>query len=176
MLCSRHFVSVVICFPKCRLIIPFQDLTAASMKFRFVLWAVLPCKIIVDRRFRGTYCLHHQAWSEITRFKVLTAASMKFRFVFWVVLPCKIIIDRRFRGTCCIYHQIDETKSFFLIAVPRFFAAVFRRRLSNKRSSAVVSSCCWTHLRAVSIAFRPSVCDISLTTSVQTSSLSLHYR
>jgi hypothetical protein len=25
------------------------------MKFRFVLWDVLPCKIIVDRRFRGTY-------------------------------------------------------------------------------------------------------------------------
>jgi hypothetical protein len=24
------------------------------MKFRFVFWDVLPCKIIVDRRFRGT--------------------------------------------------------------------------------------------------------------------------
>jgi hypothetical protein len=32
----------------------FQVLTAASMKFRFVFWDVLPCKIIVDRRFRGT--------------------------------------------------------------------------------------------------------------------------
>jgi hypothetical protein len=30
------------------------------MKFRFVFWDVLPCKIIVDRRFRGTFCLHHQ--------------------------------------------------------------------------------------------------------------------
>jgi hypothetical protein len=30
----------------------FQVLTAASMKFRFVFWDVLPCKIIVDRRFR----------------------------------------------------------------------------------------------------------------------------
>jgi hypothetical protein len=29
----------------------FQVLTAASMKFRFVFWDVLPCKIIVDRRF-----------------------------------------------------------------------------------------------------------------------------
>jgi hypothetical protein len=38
----------------------FQVLTAASMKFRFVYWDVLPCKIIVDRRFRGTCCLHHQ--------------------------------------------------------------------------------------------------------------------
>jgi hypothetical protein len=38
----------------------FQVLTAASMKFRFVSWDVLPCKIIVDRCFRGTCCLHHQ--------------------------------------------------------------------------------------------------------------------
>jgi hypothetical protein len=30
------------------------------MKFRIVFWDVLPCKIIVDRRFRGTCCLHHQ--------------------------------------------------------------------------------------------------------------------
>jgi hypothetical protein len=30
------------------------------MKFRIVFWDELPCKIIVDRRFRGTYCLHHQ--------------------------------------------------------------------------------------------------------------------
>jgi hypothetical protein len=33
---------------------------AATMKFRFVFWDVLPCKTIVDRRFRGTCCLHHQ--------------------------------------------------------------------------------------------------------------------
>jgi hypothetical protein len=32
------------------------------MKFRIVFWDVLPCKIIVDRRFRGTCCLHHQEW------------------------------------------------------------------------------------------------------------------
>jgi hypothetical protein len=38
----------------------FQVFTAASMKFRFVFWDVLPCKIIVDRRFRGRCCLHHQ--------------------------------------------------------------------------------------------------------------------
>jgi hypothetical protein len=28
--------------------------------FRVVFWDILPCKIIVDRRFRGAYCLHHQ--------------------------------------------------------------------------------------------------------------------
>jgi hypothetical protein len=37
----------------------FQVLTAASMMFRIVFWDVLPCKIIVDRRFRGAYCLHY---------------------------------------------------------------------------------------------------------------------
>jgi hypothetical protein len=30
------------------------------MMFRVVFWVILPCKIIVDRRFRGAYCLHHQ--------------------------------------------------------------------------------------------------------------------
>jgi hypothetical protein len=34
------------------------------MKFRIVFWDVLSCKIIVDRRFRGTFCLHHQGLSE----------------------------------------------------------------------------------------------------------------
>jgi hypothetical protein len=40
----------------------FQVLMVASMMFRIVFWDVLPCKIIVDRRFRGAYCLHHQGW------------------------------------------------------------------------------------------------------------------
>jgi hypothetical protein len=30
--------------------------------FRVVFWVILPCKMIVDRRFRGAYCLHHQGW------------------------------------------------------------------------------------------------------------------
>jgi hypothetical protein len=33
----------------------FQVLPAASMMFRVVFWDILPCKIIVDRRFRGAY-------------------------------------------------------------------------------------------------------------------------
>jgi hypothetical protein len=32
---------------------------SSFMMFRAVFWVVLPCKMIVDRRFRGTYCLHH---------------------------------------------------------------------------------------------------------------------
>jgi hypothetical protein len=39
-------------------LVRFQVLTAASMMFRIVFWDVFPCKIIVDRRFRGTYCFH----------------------------------------------------------------------------------------------------------------------
>jgi hypothetical protein len=30
------------------------------MMFRVVFWDILPGKIIVDRRFRGEYCFHHQ--------------------------------------------------------------------------------------------------------------------
>jgi hypothetical protein len=33
--------------------------------FRIVFWDELPCKIIVDRRFKGAYCLHHQGWWEL---------------------------------------------------------------------------------------------------------------
>jgi hypothetical protein len=40
----------------------FQVLTAASMMFRIVFWDVLPCKIIVYRRFRRAYCLHPHPW------------------------------------------------------------------------------------------------------------------
>jgi hypothetical protein len=33
-----------------------------SLKFRIGFWDVLPCKIIVDRCYRGTCCLHQQGW------------------------------------------------------------------------------------------------------------------
>jgi hypothetical protein len=36
------------------------EVTVTTMYlFRAVFWVVLPCKMIVDRRFRGAYCLHH---------------------------------------------------------------------------------------------------------------------
>jgi hypothetical protein len=35
------------------LFVRFQVLTAASMMFRVAFWVILPCKMIVDRRFRG---------------------------------------------------------------------------------------------------------------------------
>jgi hypothetical protein len=46
--------------PPSSLKVRFQDLTAASIMFRVVFWDILPCKIIVDRCFRGVYCLHHR--------------------------------------------------------------------------------------------------------------------
>jgi hypothetical protein len=45
----------------------FKVLTAASMMFRVVFLVILPCKMIVDRRFRGAYCLHHQGWVSLAR-------------------------------------------------------------------------------------------------------------
>jgi hypothetical protein len=35
----------------------FQVPTAASIMFRIVFWVILLCKMIVDQRFRGAYCL-----------------------------------------------------------------------------------------------------------------------
>jgi hypothetical protein len=89
----------------------FQALTAASMMFRVVFWVILPCKMIVDRRFRGAYCLHHQWWWRLyCRVKwlstnvqrcVLPPSSMMME----VILPCKMIVDQRFRGVYCLHHQ-----------------------------------------------------------------------
>jgi hypothetical protein len=42
-------------------VVRFQVLTAASMMFRIVIWDVLPCKMIIDRRFRGAYSLMMEA-------------------------------------------------------------------------------------------------------------------
>jgi hypothetical protein len=41
--------------------LPFYELLATLM-LRIVFWDVLSCKMIVDRRFRGVYCLHHKGW------------------------------------------------------------------------------------------------------------------
>jgi hypothetical protein len=44
------------------------------MMFRAVFWVILPCKMIVDRRFRGAYCLHHHDGS-ITQKTALNRAE-----------------------------------------------------------------------------------------------------
>jgi hypothetical protein len=35
-----------------------------TLTFRIVFWDILPCKMIIDWRFRGAYCLHHQRWRQ----------------------------------------------------------------------------------------------------------------
>jgi hypothetical protein len=67
------------------------------MKFRFVFWDVLPCKIIVDRRFRGMCCLHHQGDESshvpLKRQSTIilqgsTSQKTNLNLIFSVVLPC----------------------------------------------------------------------------------------
>jgi hypothetical protein len=44
----------------CNALVRCQSLTATSMKMS-VFWDVAPCSLVGnDRRFRGSYCLHHQ--------------------------------------------------------------------------------------------------------------------
>jgi hypothetical protein len=74
-------------------IVRFQVLTAASMKFRIVFWDVLPCKIIVDRRFRGTCCLRHQGWS--------------------LMDPCRIIPDDGNVGRQLFYTAVHPRRQFW---------------------------------------------------------------
>jgi hypothetical protein len=61
----------------------FQVLTAVSMMFRIVFWDVLPCKMIVDRRFRGAYCFHHQGQPFYT--------ALHSRRQFWTSEPTSVI-------------------------------------------------------------------------------------
>jgi hypothetical protein len=63
----------------------FQILTAASVKFRIVFWDALPCKIIVDRRFRGTCCLHHQGDETCCYESVYKLVKEQVLTVFWSV-------------------------------------------------------------------------------------------
>jgi hypothetical protein len=57
----------------------FHVLTTASMMFRVVFWVILPCKMIVDRRFRGAYCLHHQGWWNycFEYFRAMTGSAVR---------------------------------------------------------------------------------------------------
>jgi hypothetical protein len=58
-------------------------------KFRFVFWDVLPCKMIVDRRFRGTCYLHHQgSTSQKTNLNFILAAVRTWNLTY--VLSCFI--------------------------------------------------------------------------------------
>jgi hypothetical protein len=51
----------------------FQVLTAASMKTA-AFWDIVPCSlVVVDRRFRGAYYLHHQGDEYVVTLIKMTA-------------------------------------------------------------------------------------------------------
>jgi hypothetical protein len=86
-------------------LVRFQVLTAASMMFRIVFWDVLPCKMIVDQRFRGAYCLHHQGSS--------SSLDRRFRGAYCLHHQgsSSSSLDRRFRGAYCLHHQGSSLSS-----------------------------------------------------------------
>jgi hypothetical protein len=58
----------------------FQILTAASMKMT-IFWDVAPCSLVqIDRRFKGTYCLHHQV---AFTFKMQNWTTSSHKQVIW---------------------------------------------------------------------------------------------
>jgi hypothetical protein len=91
---SRHMTSCLtrgrVCLPCIlvfvRYIYLFIYILFANHKsqFRIVFWDVLPCKIIVDRRFRGTYCLHHPWWctSQKTILNIILAAVRTWNLIY----------------------------------------------------------------------------------------------
>jgi hypothetical protein len=99
----------------------FQVLMAASMKFRIVFWDVLPCKIIVDRRFRCTCCLMMEAarTSEtyVGRKLFYTAVHPKRQFWTWKnhvfgLCPSSKVFSRtqRFGNLICFHLQVKQNK------------------------------------------------------------------
>jgi hypothetical protein len=51
--------------------------------FRAVFWVILPCKMIVDRRFRGAYCLHHHgSITQKTALNIILAAVRTWNLTF----------------------------------------------------------------------------------------------
>jgi hypothetical protein len=60
------------------------------MKFRYVFWDVLPCKIIVDRLFRGMCCLHLQGDESIITLMMEAACTSETsvnNYFTWQYIP-----------------------------------------------------------------------------------------
>jgi hypothetical protein len=72
------------------------------MKFKIVFWDVLPCKMIVDRRFRGTYCLHHPDDFKFSRRRVWSSelSSGMYCRLKWLSTDVS-------GGTYCLHHPDD---------------------------------------------------------------------
>jgi hypothetical protein len=81
------------------------------MKFRIVFWDVLPCKIIVDRRFRGTCGLNYVPPNRRSTIILHDRTSQKTILnFFWVVTPCSLKeADHYFREIYCLHYQVHES-------------------------------------------------------------------
>jgi hypothetical protein len=121
------------------------------MKLRIVFWDVLPCKIIVDRLFRGTCCLHHQGWvthpwwwrqhASLKRRSTIilhgstsqkTITNLIKMFVLRDVASCSLLdVDRWFRRAYCLHHQcvsFSETWMTILQTTLYHVTAIFTRQ------------------------------------------------
>jgi hypothetical protein len=94
-----------------------QVLTAASMNFRIVFWDVLPCKIIVDRRFRGTCCLHHQGSQKtIPKFK-----QNNMELELWNKIVKSALFQTVFVFMHCLYNKHIMVFLAVRLRVPVFY-------------------------------------------------------
>jgi hypothetical protein len=69
------------------------------LMIRAVFWVILPCKIIVDRRFRGAYCLHHP-WSsgsitQKTALNIILAAVRTWNLTHWILFTASLCRESR---------------------------------------------------------------------------------
>jgi hypothetical protein len=100
--------------------------------FRIVFWDVLPCKIFVDRRLRGTCYLLHQGWARN-------------------LLPCnQVDVDRRFRGAYFLHHErvnIYTEHSLHTrpweLEISQFFCSLQVSFLTGRYAFGVQNPCQW---------------------------------
>jgi hypothetical protein len=70
------------------------------VQFRIVFWDVLPCKMIVDWRFRGAYCLHHHLTRQYipednSEHHTRRRENLKSRIFFSFILPWNLVTSPR---------------------------------------------------------------------------------
>jgi hypothetical protein len=79
-------------------------LICTSIMFRIVFCDILPCKMIVDRRFRGAYCLH--------RSTVILHGSISQKTILNIILA----VVRTLNLTCtCIIYVLSFNSSFYAV-------------------------------------------------------------
>jgi hypothetical protein len=82
--------------------------------FRIVFWDVLPCKMIVHRRFRGAYCLHHQGSSLKRRSTIILHGSTSQKTILNIILAAV----RTWNLTpMCIFDNVIQIKYEWAISI-----------------------------------------------------------